>query len=357
MKIVKILVSVLVVVAVVFGAVNLIKKRKLADEKEKTATIYPIKVKEFIAKEKNITLTLPYLAEVKNDKDVVINSKFSGKLIFVKNLGDEVQKGEVVAKIDDSELKANLKDVNTKISSLKDKLRAENISLNNLKATHKRTKALLDVKMASIEEYQNEKTKIATLKAQILADKNSIKSLQANKDNILNNFTYTEIKSPINGIVSGLFVNKNDNVFMAKPIIKISSKEGNYLFITLPTQKQRIIYKGKIYKLTKLNLAINGLLAYKVKVNDSNLINGQKININIVEFSKKGIAVPYDAILSIDNKHYVFDINSNPKEIKILAKGQNKVVIKGINDGESIIVAKPDILLRIKAGYPVEVGE
>ena len=356
MKIVKILIGLLVVVAIVFGAVTLVKKRQETDSKEKIATIYPIKVKSLMPKAENITLTLPYLAEVKNDKDVVINSKFAGKLLFVKNLGEKVVKDEIVAKIDASDLEAKLEEINTKINSLKDKINAENISLRNLKATHKRTKQLLDVKMASIEQYQTEQTKISSTNAQLKADINSIKALKATKKSILNNLSYTTIKSPINGIVSAKFANIGDNIFPGKPILKIASKNGNYLFITLPNAKKEIVYKNKTYNLTPLNLAVNGLLAYKVKVDDNSLVNGEKVNIDVVEFSGNGIKVPYDAILSIDNSNYVFDTKGNAKKVQIIAKGKDGVVITG-DIPDTILIAKPDILLRIKAGYPVKVAK
>jgi multidrug efflux pump subunit AcrA (membrane-fusion protein) len=354
MKIVKILIGLLVVVAVVFGAVTLVKKRQETDKKEKTAIVYPIIVKKFITKNSNIILTLPYIAEVKSSKDIVVNSKFAGKLLFVKKLGDKVKKGDIIAKIDASDLDAKLEEIKTKISSLENKLKAEKISLNNLFATHKRTKALLDVKMASIEEYQNEASKIASLKAQIKADQNNIKALQATKKSIVNNLTYTDIKSSIDGIISSKFANIGDNIFPGKPILKISSKNGNYLFITLAEPKKEIEYKNKIYTLIPLNVSINGLLAYKVKVDDPSLINGEKVNVQVVEFRGSGIKLPYDAILSIDNKNFVFDTQGNPKEITIIAKGKNGVVVSGDIPNE-VIVAKPDILLRIKAGYPVKV--
>jgi len=351
MKIVKIGIGLIVVIAVVFGAVKFIKKRKQEDLKQPVATIYPIKVKAITPKKENVVLTLPYLAEVKNDKDVMINSKFAGKLLDVKELGAEVKKDELIAKIDDSDLQSKLKEINEKIKSLKSKLQAEYINLKNLKSTHKRTKQLLDVKMASIEQYQTEQSKIASLNAQIKADKNSIKVLKANKETILNNLTYTEIKSPIDGIVSAKFINKGDNVFPGKPILKLSSKQGNYLFITLAKPKKEIIYKNKTYSLEPLNLSVNGLLAYKVKVDDNSLINGEKVNIDVIEFSGNGIKLPYDAILSIDNKNYVF--TPQPQEVKIIAKGKDGVVIYG-ELNQDVIVAKPDILLRIKAGYPVK---
>jgi len=355
MKIVKVGLPIILAGVLAVLAVNLIKKRIAEDEKNHKALVYPIVVDSFTPKEENITLSLPYMAIVKNDKDVVINSKFAGKLLYIKSLGSEVKKGEIVAKIDDSDLNAKLKDINSKIASLKDKLKAEKINLKNLFATHQRTKKLLDVKMASIEEYQTEESKIASLKASIKADKNSIVSLQANKNSVLNNLTYTEIKSPINGIISAKFVNVGDNVFISKPILKIASKNGNYLFITLSELKKEIIYKNKRYKLTPLNSSVDSLLAFKAIVDDKNLINGQKVEIEVVEFSGKGVKVPYDSVLSINNKNYIFNTQGKAKEITIIAKGKDGVVVDNIN--EDIIVAKPDILLKIKAGYPIKIKD
>jgi phosphotransferase system IIA component len=355
MKALKIIIPIVLAGILAVGGVTLIKKRQEADKKETGAKIYPIVVKSYTAKEKNITLSMPYLAEVKNDKEVILNSKFAGKILYIANLGDKVKKGDVLVKIDNTDLKAKLKEVNSQINSLKNKLRAEEVNLNNLLATHKRTKQLLDVKMASIEEYQNEKSKIATLKAQIKADKNSISTLKANKTSILNNMSYTTLKSPIDGIVSAKFLNKDDNAFMAKPILKIASNNGNYLFITLPSPKKEIVYKNKVYKLTPLNTSINGLLNFKVKVNDKSLVNGEKVTVGIIEFNQIAKAYPYNAILSIDNKNFVFDINGKIYPVNIVAKGQKRVVLD--NAPDSVIIANPDILLKIKAGYPIKVED
>jgi len=353
MKVLKFLIGVLVIGLMAFGAIMLIKKRQEADKNEAKATIYPIKVKSFTPKKEKVILTLPYFAEVKNDKDVIVNSKFAGKILYIKSLGSQVKKGEVVAKIDNSDLQAKLKEANLKIKSLEDKLKAEKLNLSNLLLTHKRTKELLEVKMASIEEYQQEENKIATLKASIKADINNIDTLKATKKSIVNNLSYTIIKSAIDGIVSAKEANKGDNVFPGKPILKISSKQGNYLLILLANPKKEIMYKHKLYKLIPLHQAINGLLAYKAKVDDDSLINSQKVDIDIVEFNGEGIKVPYDAVLSIDNKHYIFNPMQEIKEVKILAKGKNAVII---NEGfDRMIVAKPDILLKIKAGYPIDV--
>ena len=194
MKLIKSLIIILIAALIVAGGVKIIKKRKAEEAKISKSVVYPIVVKTYQPKTQNLTLSLPYLALVKNSNEVTVNSKFAGRVEFVKDLGEKVKKGDVVAKIDNSDLRAKLKSVNENIKSLKAKLTAQNIALNNLKLTHKRTKELLDVKMASIEQYQTEESKLAELKASIKATKNTLKAAKANKNAIIQNLTYTVLK-------------------------------------------------------------------------------------------------------------------------------------------------------------------
>jgi len=351
MKILKIIIPILLAVVLVVLGKNLLEKRKAQNSKEDYAQKYAIVVDTITPKITQKTLSLPYIAEVKNDKETIINSKFSGKVLYIANLGDYVKKGDIIVKIDDSDLKAKLDEINSQILSIKQKIKAQEINLDNLILTHNRTKKLLEVKMASIEEYQNEENKIASLKAEIKSSYNNLKSLVSNKNSIQNNISYTIIKAPIDGIISQTFINKNETTFTAKPILKITPKNGNYLFITLPKKYNTIIYKNKKYNLITLNNTQNGLLTFRADINDSSLLTNQKVNIDVVEYEGKGCFIPYDAILSIDSKNYIF--TPQPISIKILAKGKNEVLIDK-NITQKIIVAKPDILLKIKAGYPIK---
>jgi multidrug efflux pump subunit AcrA (membrane-fusion protein) len=269
-KLIAIIVAILIAGGLVISGVKLIKKRRTEEAKLKTAQIYPIVVRTTLP-QTNATLTYPYLALVKNDSTVTVTTKFAGKVKCIAKTGGYVLKGDIVAKIDDTTLKTNLKSVNSKIASIKTKLNAENIALKNLIATHKRTKALLDVKMASIEQYQAEETKLASLKAQIAADKNTLESLNAQKKAILNDLKYTEIKSPIDDVIAQKFVNKGDNAFPGKPLLTIASENGNYLFVAVPDNFKKAIYKNKMYNLIALNSTFNGVPAYKIDVNDKTL--------------------------------------------------------------------------------------
>ena len=354
-KPVKIGIFLIIVALLVVGAVKLVKKRRAEDAHTKTATIYPLELKAINPKRGDITTTLSYLAIVKNNKNVLINSKFSGKIKCVAPLGSYVEKGQEVAKIDDTKLKANLKNINYQINAIQNAISADRVNLDTLIANHERTKKLLKSNMASIEQYNTEKAKIAFAQAKLKADEAKLASLNEDKKSILNDLTYAEIKSPVNGIVSEKFLNKGDNAFPGKPILKISSDKGNYLFIPLAKNYKEIIYKNKTYKLIPLHTTFNAIPAYKADVKDTSLIPGEKINIKVVTFKGNATLVPFNSILTINGQSYVFDTNGNPIKVHILAQGSEGVVIKENLNNKLILKANPDILLRVKAGYPVKI--
>jgi len=356
MKILKIGLGILLFAGMVVGGMKLIKERKLKENREKPAMIYPLKVSVLNLEDRKISLTLPYLGEVKNDKSVIINSKFSGKLNYVKQLGDKVQKGEIVAKIDNKFLKSKLDEVNAQITATKESLIALKVALNNLIDTHRRTKKLLSVKIASKEQYNNEATKIAQTKAEIKSNEAKLLSLDSTKNSLQNDLTYTEIISPIDGVVSNKFLNIGDNAFSGKPILKISSQKGNYIFITLPNKPKGVIFDNKFYQVIDLKTTFNGLKGYKVKIEDNSLIEGEKVKIKVVNFQGQGRFLPFDAILTIGGKNFVLVPQGSRAEalpITILASGSEGVIIK--EDIFRVIKANSDILLRLKAGYPIKV--
>jgi len=354
-KSIKIGIALVIVIVLILAAIALVKKRKAEDAHTKTATIYPLRLKAITPKEGHIVTTLNYLAIVKNSKNVIINSKFAGKIKCVAPLGSYVAKGQSVVKIDDTKLKANLNNIDSQINALKDVIDADKINIETLIANHARTKKLLKANMASIEQFNIEKSKIAFAKAKLKSDEAKLNSLKEDKKTILNDLTYAVIKSPVNGIVSAKFLNKGDNAFPGKPILKIASEKGNYLFIPLAKNYKEIIYKNKTYKLIPLHSTFNGIPAYKANVNNENLISGEKINIKVVTFNGNATLIPFNSILTINGKSYVFDTQGNPIKVHILAAGNEGVVIKENLANKLILQANPDILLKIKAGYPVKI--
>ena len=345
-KYIKIGLSIAVIATLGIGAVKAVKKARTKDAATPKAKIYPIIVKTISPKITHAKLTLPYLAEVENDKDVTLSSRIAARIISIKPSGSSVKRGQLIAKLDTTTIKNNLKNIQNQI-------KATEIGLKNLKATHKRTEDLLKIKGASIEQSQKELTNIASIKANIAGLK--LKELE-----LKNNLSYAVITSPVDGVIAKSMQSKGAMSMPGKPLAKISSKNGFYLMLRVPTEIdiKGVEFQNNKYSVTALGSTFHGLAEYKVYTNNAKLTTGDRIEVDIITFDAEGMFLPFDALLNRDGKSFVLVVKGNkaiPKEVHILQSAQQGVIISENLTEENIVIAKPDILLKLRSGYTLKV--
>ena len=340
-KIIKFLIFMIIVALLVIGGIRLIKKRKAQEEKSSIAKEYAVIVKTMQPKLSNVTLTLPAIAISGSDKNILVASKVAGRILYAKKSGDIVKEGDVLVKIDTTELKSSLNSIEHSIKSTK-------VALANAINTHNTTAKLLKVGGATKEQFDAELVKINSLKAKLA-------SLESKKKTIINNLSYAVIKAPSSAIISKTMASAGDLAMPGKPLMQLSTKSKSYLLVRLPNNANSIIFEGKEYKLNPLNSTFNGLKEFRANI-DKALPSGQREDISIVNFKGKAILLPLDAILNRDGKSYALILNGKsvePIELNIIASGEQGVVVSNNLNGKTIIVAKPDILLRLISGYPL----
>lgn len=335
------------VLVIVIAGVTLIKMRKNNENKLPIAESYAIVVSSIKPEYGKTQLTLPYIALVQNDADVNLTTKFAGRVDFIKPSGSKVKKGEVIIKLDDTDIRSN-------INSLDSQIKAIETALNNLKATHKRTLELLEVKGVSIEQSQKEESSIAGLEAQM-------ESLRQKHNEAKNMLSYAVIKSPVNGTLSKTMVNTGDVVMPGHSAGNISAENGSYLLVRVPGDLaiDGVIFNNNHYKATSLNSTFNGLDEYKVYIDNVPLSTGSREQVDVVVFDGEGIKLPHDALLNRDGKSYVLVVDGNKaktKEVNILQSGENGVVLANQDLVNSyLVLAKQDVLLKLASGVSLKI--
>lgn len=352
------IVGLVLVIVIAIGLVVLIKKRKEELARLHTPKIYPVVVRTMKPKLTKFYLTLTGLGLIKSSVDFNVTTKLSGRILYIKNIGDRVKKGEVVVRIDDSQTRALLDKAKSELKSLGSKLSSLELTLKNMLLTHKRTKELLNVKGASIEQYQKEQDEIASLKSQIRSTKSQIIATKSNINHLETLLTYSIIRSPINGVISKKLANVGDVAMPGRPLCSISAKGGKYLLLRLPDDinPKGVIFEGKFHKVVSLNSTFNGLNEYKADVR-TNLNTNARVEVGIVIFKGRAIKLPFDAVLSDDGKNYVFIVKGNraiPKPVKIIASGEEGLAVldKSLL-GKELVLAKPDIFIKLRGGVQI----
>ncbi|HFS67721.1 MAG TPA: efflux RND transporter periplasmic adaptor subunit [Flavobacteriia bacterium] len=343
----KIIITAIVLIVLVIAGISLIKKAKQKDENAPIAKTYDVVVAKETVKQDSVKLTLPYLAIVQNDKDVMMSSKVAARVLYIKPSGSKVRKGEVIVKLDNTPLQSN-------ISSVKSQIAAVDTAIKNMIATHNRTLELLKVDGASVEQSQQEETKISTLQAKKDA-------LKQNANQVYNTMSYAVIKSPVDGMVSKTMLNRGDMAMPGHPIANLKAKKGFYLLVRVPSDMdiKGVEVNNNHFDAIPLNSTFNGLAEYKAYASIPNLKSGDRLEVNVELFNGKGILLPFDAVLNRNGKSYVLikdNDKATPKEIQIIEKGEQGIVVSNQNlVGKDIIVAKQDILLKLLSGVSLKI--
>jgi len=368
-------VCIFVVLLVIAVAGGLLLKRKHDLAQARPASVLQVVVDAVVPNRQKITLTLPAMGLVCSDLSATLSTKISGRVTsFYKKEGDYVKKGDLLASIDDTEILAKKETIRLKHSSLNFDLLSKKSTLNalqttqqNIQDTHRRTKELLDVKGASIEQYKNEETEIAQLVARIETIKGAMSMLREenniliqNEKEIDNQLSYASITSPIDGTVSTRFVTVGDMALPGKPLVKVTSATGLYLDIKLPAgiTSKSIRLDDHVLPLTPKNLAgPNGLREYRAQLPEgSSAVEGELLKIALVVYAGEGVLLPDDALLSAQGRTWVFAYTNKRVEkmpVTIEQRGIEGVTVKEDLAGRTLLLAKPDILLRASSGVPV----
>ncbi len=337
------IIAVFVIIALAIFAVIRAKQK---DTGLSVAKQYGIVVSTIQPKVQDVTLTLPYLAQTENDRDVKLSSKIAARVNYIKPSGTKVKKGDIIARLDNTSIQ-------TTAVSLKSQIKATQTAIKNLEDTHQRTQELLAIKGASIEQYQKEESNLENLKAKLFA-------LQQNQINIANTFTYATITSPVDGVISKSMVNAGDMCFPGHPVANISATNGFYLLLRVPNDLTiyGVNFRHKDYPVVPLNSTFNNLAEYKVYVNDKNLTSGDRLEVEVIVFKGKSIKLPFDAILNRDGKSFVLvkeQDKAKAVQVNIIQTGENGLVISDENiAGEELVVAKQDILLKLLGGLSIQ---
>jgi RND family efflux transporter MFP subunit len=341
------IIGIAIVVVLLLGGILVIIHAKKRDAATPSAKIYSMVVSTIKPELKQVTLTLPYLAVVQNDEDVIVSSKIAARIEYLKPSGTDVSKGTVIVRLDNTSVESG-------IQSIKSQISAANIALKNLKATHKRTLELIAVKGASIEQSEIEESKIAETESKI-------ESLTQSMIDMNNNRSYSTITAPTSGIISKTMLNVGDMAMPGMPIAIISAKSGSYLKLSVPADIHvyGVSIKNQRYDVIPLNSTFNSLAEYKVVMDkDIELITGERVEVNVEVFNGEAVKLPFDAILNRNGKNYVFIQEKDkaiPVEVNIMQSGEDGAVVSNTEIvGKQIVVAKQDILLKLLLGVSLK---
>lgn len=289
-------------------------------------------------------------AKVDADESINANPKMGGTIteILVKE-GDRVSVGQVLAKMDDQIMKQNISELQTQVDF------ATNI--------YNKQKSLWDQQIGSEVQY--------------LTSKNNKESLEHKMATLREQWSMTQIKSPINGTVDNIFIKIGQSVMPGMPCINVVNlsglkikaevaeayiskiKSGADVIISIPDLglefPSKVSFTSSIVntmsrtftvevRLTKADERLRPNMIAVMKINDYNSANAISIPINVVQSSSDGnyvLTVKTDAGKNLVAKNQVetgMSYNGTIEVKKGLVAG-DKIITAGyqdVNPGEEV---------------------
>ncbi|MFB9864126.1 efflux RND transporter periplasmic adaptor subunit [Rufibacter immobilis] len=308
-----------------------------------------MRVSGIVATPQEFANSLSVTGSIEANEQVEIRAQVSGQVRSITfSEGGNVRKGQVLAKIDDSELRAQLAQAQTRQS-----LTAEN---------ERRARLLLQKEAISREEYDVARAELKTAQAQI-----QLVQAQLAKTSIVAPFSG---KVGLRAISVGAFLTPETvvtNLVSTNPVKitfavpeKYASQVKVNTELTFTVAGSSDKFTAKVYAIEPNIAAATRTLQLRARADNPNgvLLPGSFANIQLpLTVIPDALLIPTQAVVPVQNGKKVFITeNGKAKEVMIETSTRTEkdlLVTSGISAGDTILTTG---VMSLKAGSPVRVA-
>ena len=330
---------------------------KQEEKEQETGQALPV----MVVSSRPVEFEEPYSASIRGRQDVDIMPQVSGRItrLCVKE-GERVRIGQVLAVIDQVPYRAALRTAQANVSAAKAKMKTARIELQG-------KQALFDEKV--ISEYD-----LSLARNQLAVSLAELEQAKAQETDARNNLSYTEIKSPSDGVVGTLPYRIGALVSpgMTQPFTVVSDNSEMYVYFSVSENKLRQFraqygsIDKMIYQMPEVGLQLNDGVLYNKKgrietvsgvVNsttgavqikalfpnpDRELLSGTIGNVILQGLNTDAILIPMTATVELQDKIIAYRLKNGKAEAAYLTvdrlnDGNHFVVKQGLSVGDTII--------------------
>ncbi|HXU25896.1 MAG TPA: efflux RND transporter periplasmic adaptor subunit [Bacteroidia bacterium] len=307
-----------------------------------------VTIKAVVVKAGNVENKLILSGTVLANEEAILKPEVSGKIISLQiKEGAEVEKGQLLVKINDADLQAQL---------------AKQVAMQKINEEKEQDlKALLDIKGVSKEEYDLALSTVQQTKADV--------------DLIRAQIAKTEIRAPFNGVIGLKNVSEGNNVSPSDIIASVQQLNPIKIDFSVPEKYTAVVhlndtvlitiqgtghtYVGKVYAIDpKIDAATRSLKIRAVCENSKReIFPGSYAQVTLVLKSDKSVIMPTMAVIPDLHGQKTYVVR-NGKAVSVLietgVRNDSSVeVLKGLKEGdtvatEGIMSLKPNVQVKIQ---------
>lgn len=136
-------------------------------------------------------------------------------------VGDRVRQGDLIAELEDSELQQRVRRAEAAIAVSAANVTQRKAELSNIKANLSRAEQLFNEQLLSPQEYEQQRTGLATMDAQVALAEAQQQQAEAELAELKIQLAQTKVYAPLSGDVSVRYVDEGSLVSPSTPLIQI----------------------------------------------------------------------------------------------------------------------------------------
>lgn len=310
-----------------------------------------------------------------------VGAQVSGKIQKLHvQLGQAVKKSQLIAEIDSETQQNNLKSAEAQLSAYQTQLTAKQTALNVAQSNYQRIAKLYQQKSASLSDFETAQNSLAAAQAGLEDTKAQIAIAEISVNTAKTNLNYTQIVSPIDGVIVSIPVSEGQTVNanqtsptivqvadLSKALIKLEIAEGdiaqvkvgqavNFSTLAEPNRQYQGIIRSLDPALTTLtdnnyteesgnSTAVYYYANIEIENSDLSLRIGMTAQGRITIAEKQNVLlVPNSAIKKQGKETKVQILENNQAVDKVIKTGLSDSlyteVISGLNEGDKVITAQ-----------------
>jgi multidrug efflux pump subunit AcrA (membrane-fusion protein) len=361
-------------------SVAVVVNKKASNHAFAAPAVSPILVKQQRLTSSQVTLTRPTQATVKAESEQVLSARSSAQVMQLSvREGDLVRAGDLVALLDDNNSRAEVSVTSAELAryqaeqaSVRDQVQAAKLDVQAQGDTLMRLKKLASIQAASEDQLQQQSVRLAQAEQRFSAAQSQLQSYDAllsakrqQADAAKGALGYVRLTALADGVVAERLVQVGDIVNAGSPLLRLIAAGGQRrVLVQLPaseTAPAGILLHNQVMSLTPWPSAnTQGLKTYEAKLVDEQLTPNQQLVLPLVVYKQLGIQLSSQCFIPRQAKQAQVVVNQQGKavalDVHLEAVGkEGAVTLDARLEGQSVLCATSDVLLRLMAGRGFEV--
>ncbi len=284
-------------------------------------------------KEQQVKPSIWLPANVISRQNAPISAEQTGQLLWIEDVGSSVEKGQLLAQIDDRHLKLQL-------ARQQAQVKQHQADVTYFTQQKSRISKLREKNNSALSEFERTSKDLAIAINEVLG----LQSLVAQTELALEK---TKIVAPFNGHVSERFAHVGELISVGRPLVQLVDTKNLDIKIAAPIsiapflQKDAQVmvkWKNKLIELpirtwSRAGNQLSRTFDVRLSANNVNILAGSAVMVSLPkQRPQSAMLVPRDALVLRENETYVLTVDENEQATKV-----SVIVGQGMDDYISVI--------------------